>query len=180
LNSMGGAVSRLFVVAVAGMLVAGCGSSGATSEPTTFEEVLALQEQLDSTEEALPAFCDPLATYAAARPELPPVTQCETEDGTTGGRVLIVQFDDQIQNMVDENLDASEDMAINFPIDAVAQHLKYVRDELDGISTVFIAFRDRCQTVFEIPAAVMSQYVDGRMTRDQLVDQSEFSTLTYC
>ena len=177
---MGGTVKWLFFVAAAGVLLAGCGSSGATSEPTTFEEVLALQEQLDATEEALPAFCDPLATYAAARPELPPVTQCETEDGTTGGRVLIVQFDDQIQNMVDEGLDATRETTIDFPIDAVAQHLKLVREELDGITTVFIAFRDRCQTVYEIPAPAMTQYVDGRMTRDELVNKSEFSALTYC
>lgn len=177
---MGGKVKWLFVVAVTGMLLAGCGSSGTTSEPTTFEEALALQEQLDATEQAFPAFCDPLATYAAARPELSPLTQCETEDGTAGGRILIVQFDDQIQNMVDEGLDATEETTINVPIDAVAQHLKLVRDELDGITTVFIAFRDRCQTVFEIPATVMTQYVDGRMTREELVNQSEFSALTYC
>lgn len=180
LQSMGGKVRGLFAAAAVGVLLAGCGSSGAATEPTTFEEALALQEQLDATEQAFPAFCDPLATYAAARPELPSVTQCETEDGTAGGRILIVHFDDQIQNMVDENLDATEESTINVPIDAVAQHLKLVRDQLDGITTVYIAFRDRCQTVYEIPAAVMAQYVDGQITRDELVALSEFSALTYC
>ena len=90
-------------------------------------------------------------SFTSARPELPPVTQCETEDGTTGGRVLIVQFDDQIQNMVEENLDASEDMAINFPIDAVAQHLKFVRDELEVLRRSSLPFETGAKPSLRFP-----------------------------
>lgn len=172
-----GGFSVLLVLAVA---LSACGGSSTYSEPTSLEDAIAMQEDIDAAAESFPGVCDPLATFAAAKPELPPVTQCEIQDPgpSMGGRQLIIQFDDQSENAVAENL-ATDDY-IFYPVDAVAQHLKLVRDEIDGLDTFIIAFRDECQTVFDIPGPLMRQFVDGQMTRAALLEQSNLSSLTYC
>ena len=160
--------------------LSGYGGSTSYSEPTSLEDALAMQEDFDAAAESFAVVCDPLATFAAAKPELPPVTQCEIQDPgpSMGGRQLIVQFDDQIENAVAENL--TTDDYIFYPVDAVAQHLKLVRDDIEGLDTFIIAFRDKCQTVYDIPGPLMRQFIDGQMTRAALLEQSNLSSLTYC
>ncbi len=154
-------VAGQLIVVLAVVITAGCGRAPASTTPGSFDaEVLAMFVEHRFAEDG----------YT--------VTQAEVQSGDDGDW-YVVQLADPADVALDRGYDAHEVM-FELPMAAYADVLGNddVLAKMGNITTFILAFRDPQQSVIEIPAAVMADWVNGELSADELIERVHLSALT--
>ena len=160
-------MTLLIRIAAAGLLLAGC--SAAASSPTAEVEA-----GIDPIRDA----CSQALSVANSEASLASLTQCEVQNGE-GGRVFVLQFDDSAENSVVEGLDNNLDTLFYQPLNALRPAWQTAEQDGD-IATYVVAFRDSCQTVWEIDKDLMYGFTHSSMSAEDLTNNMTITSSTLC
>lgn len=105
------------------------------------------------------------------------VTQAEFQ-GPAGDRWYVVQLDDPTLVVADRGYSTLEGI-FERPMQAYADVLSNGEiEKMDDVNTFILSFRDDSQSVIDIPAGVMRDWVTGRLSLAELRERVTVSALT--
>jgi hypothetical protein len=177
------AVVRFFKCVLLIGAISGCSAtnSSSTENHSSGPIVTQIESQDSNNSDAIEGFCDAVKAEASTIPTQVQIQilQCETQEGFSG-QVLVVGLNDWLEWIDfsdDENTPDSEvlnEYIFDFPLQLVINGFRASSVSPVDYESVYIAFRDEMQTVYELNSIDAQNAVsDGRELKTVLQELRE-------
>lgn len=164
----GDSVSRLVSIAVlATVLLMGC-ATGNSSDPS----------EVESGADPIRDACSLALRASNTEPMLPNLTQCEVQLDS-GRRIFVLQFQDPSQNRFEQGGEPTFDNLFYRPLEALRPVWASALED-SGIDQYIVAFQGPCQEVWDLEPAVVTDFVNGSVSADIVMNGMEISALSFC
>jgi len=122
--------------------------------------------------------CSQALRTSIAEPTLSALTQCEIQNSGSD-RWFVLQFDDPTDNRIDLELGVTMDTILFNPLNALRG--VWATASKDGsIDKYIVAFKEPCQTVWELEPSLVDQFIAGQVDAQAVSDAMLITSFSWC